>query len=74
MHLQCSPKMWIIVDATTVFSLFISRSVQFTSVPFKPPLMGLITNLDTRGKSSLLETLEMLNMVEFTVIVGIKIC
>ena len=58
----------IVVDAVAVFSLFIARSVQFTLVPFRLLVTGLITNLDTRGNSSSLETLETLNKVEFTVI------
>ena len=67
--LQCSPKTYTVVDVTAVFSLFTARSVQFTLVPFKPTLTGLITNLDTRGDSSRSETLETFKkMVEFTII------
>ena len=40
-------------------------------VPFMALFTGLTTNLDTRGNSSLRETLEMLNKVEFTIIVDI---
>lgn len=58
----------IVVDAITEFSLFITRSVQLTSVPFKPLLTLMITNLDTRGNSFWLETRETLNTVELTVI------
>ena len=59
----------IVVDAVVKLALFTAsiRSVQFTLVPFKSLLTGLITNLDTRGNSSWLETLEKLNDVELTV-------
>jgi hypothetical protein len=61
----------ILVDAIDASSLFIIRSVQFTLVPLKPLLTGLITNLDTRGNSSRPEILETLKKVEFTVILDI---
>ena len=49
-----------------LFSALSTWSVQFTLVPFKLVVTGLITSLDTRGNSSLWETLEALNEVEFT--------
>jgi hypothetical protein len=69
--LQCSPKIYTVVDAIDAFSLFMVRSVQFNLVPLKPLLTGLITNLDTRGNSSRPEILETLKKVEFTVILDI---
>ena len=47
-----------VFDATT--------SVQFTSVPFKPLLTGVISNLDTTGRLWSAEILEKMNMMEFT--------
>ena len=64
-----SPMTMIVVDGVVKLTLFIALStwsVQFTLVPFKFVVTELITILDTRGNSSLLETLETLNEVEFT--------
>ena len=46
------------VDAT--------MSLQFTSVPFKASLTGLITSLDISGRLLAAEILEKVNMIEFT--------
>ena len=54
----------IVMVAIAVFSVV--RSVQVILVPFRPLLTGLISNLETRGNSSGLETLETLKEVEFT--------
>ena len=41
-------------------------SVQFTSVRFKQSLTGLITSLDISGRLPTAETLEKVNVIEFT--------
>ena len=41
-------------------------SVQFTSVPFKSSLTGLITSLDISGRLPAAEILEKVNVIEFT--------
>ena len=43
-----------------------TMSVQFTSVPFKASLTGLITSLDISGRLLVAEILEKVNMIEFT--------
>ena len=41
-------------------------SVQFTSVPFRPSLIGSIVNLDISGRLPSVEILEKVNVIEFT--------
>ena len=42
----------------------VSKSVQFTSVPFRPTVMGLITRIDISGELFGGESLEKVNLVE----------
>ena len=43
-----------------------STSVQFTSVPFKTSLAGVISNFDTTGRVPFAEILEKVIMIDFT--------
>ena len=45
----------------------VSTSIQLITVPFRPLLTGLISNLDTTGNLSWEDVLEILNTVELTV-------
>ena len=53
-------KMLIIVDAVSD----VVTSVQFTTVPFRSSLTGLIDNVDISGKTFSAELLEYRNVVE----------
>ena len=44
-----------------------TKSIQFTTVPFKLSLTGQITNVDSTGKLPLADVLEKLNSVELII-------